>query len=79
MVIAVKLLDGSEQTLDVELIRMSLGGSPVELSMDGASARLRAISRGDEERWGHFVVHHSAANSFSIEMQLHGRDGDSAR
>ena len=79
MVVTVKLVDGSEQTLDVELIRMSLGGSPVELSMDGAAARLRVISPGDEERWGHFVVHHSAANSFSIEMQSHGRDGGSAR
>jgi hypothetical protein len=51
MTISVKFADGSEQTLDVESVRMSVGGAPVELSLNGAPALLRIFSPGDDESW----------------------------
>jgi len=73
MVITVKLADGSEKTLDVESIRATLGGAPIELSLNGTPALLRIFSPGDDERWQRFVVHHSAANVMELEVRSHGK------
>lgn len=72
MVIIAKLADGSEQTLDVQSVRTSVGGAPLELSLNGTPPRLRIVSPGDDERWQRFVVHHSAANVMELEVRSHG-------
>jgi hypothetical protein len=72
MVITVKLADGSEQTLDVESIRTTVDGAPVELSLYGAPALLRICSPGDGKRWQRFVVHHFAANVMELEVRKGG-------
>jgi hypothetical protein len=51
MTISVKLADGSEQTLDVESVRISVGGAPIELRLNGAPALLRIVSPVGDERW----------------------------
>jgi DUF971 family protein len=73
MLISVKLADGSEQTLDVESIRISVAGAPVELSLNGDSGLLRILSPGDEVRWHRFVVHHSAANVMEVDLRSASR------
>jgi hypothetical protein len=72
MVVIVKFADGSEQTLDVESVRMRVGGGPVELSSGGAGGLLRLCSPDDDEGWGRFIVHHSAANVMEVEVRRHG-------
>jgi len=69
MVITAKLADGSEQTLDVESIRTTLNGAPIELSLNGTPSLLRILSPGDDARWQRFVVHHSAANVMELEVR----------
>ncbi len=78
MTISVKLADGSEQTLDVASVRMSVGGAPVELSLNGAPALLRIFSPGDDESWQRFVVHHSAANVMELEVRSGKREAGPA-
>ena len=73
MVITVKLMDGSEHTLDVESVRTTVEGAPIELSLSGAPALLRIFSPGDDARWQRFVVHHSAANVMELEVRKQGR------
>lgn len=74
MVIVVQFADGSERTLDVESVRMTVGGGPVELSLGGDPALLRISSPGDEAGWQRFVVHHSAANVMEVEVRSHRTD-----
>jgi hypothetical protein len=74
MVIVVQFTDGSQRTLDVESVRMTVGGGPVELSLGGNPALLRICSPADEERWQQFVVHHSAANVMEVEVRPHRTD-----
>ena len=69
MVIVVQFADGSEQRLDVQTIRTTVGGGPVELSLGGDPESLRICSPGDEERWQRFVVHHGAANVMEVEVR----------
>jgi hypothetical protein len=69
MRITLKLVNGSEQTLDVESVRMTVNGEPVELSLNGAPALLRILSPGDDQRWQRLVVHHSAANVMELEVR----------
>src|SRR5258705_288904 len=57
MRITIKLADGSEQTLDVECIRTTVDGAPIELSLTGAPALLRIFSPGDDARWQRLVGH----------------------
>ena len=78
MLITVKLADGSEQTLDVESVRTTVDGAPVELSLKGAPALLRIFSPGDDARWQRFVVHHSAANVMELEVRSKGKAGPAA-
>jgi hypothetical protein len=78
MLITVKLADGSEQTLDVQSVRTTVDGAPVELSLNGAPALLRISSPGDDARWQRFVVHHSAANVMELEVRSHGRQATPA-
>jgi hypothetical protein len=78
LVITVKLADGSEQTLDVESIRTTLDGAPIELSLNGTPALLRIFSPGNDQRWQRFVVHHSAANVMELEVRSHGKQAASA-
>ena len=78
MLITVKLADGSEQTLDVESVRTTVDGAPVELSLSGAPALLRIFSPGDDARWQRFVVHHSAANVMELEVRSGKRAGSAA-
>jgi len=74
MVIVVQFADGSEQTLDVECVRMTVAGGSVELSLGGAPGLLRISSPGDEASWQQFVVHHSAANVMEVEVRSHRTD-----
>jgi hypothetical protein len=76
MLITVKLADGSEQTLDVESVRTTVGGAPIELSLNLVPALLRIFSPSDDERWQRFVVHHSAANAMELEVRSHGKKAD---
>ena len=80
MTLSVKLADGSEQTLDVQSVRTSVGGAPVDLSLNGEPARLRIFSPADGGRWQRFVVHHSAANVMELEIRsaVTGDTGDAA-
>jgi hypothetical protein len=73
MVVTVEFADGSERTLDVETIRMTVGGGPVELSLAGDPKLLRICSPGDDSSWQQFVVHHSAANVMEVEVRGHGK------
>jgi hypothetical protein len=68
MLITLLLPDGSEQTIDVAELRMSIDGNPIELSFGASPARLRIYSPATEERWQRFVIHPSAGNALSLEV-----------
>jgi hypothetical protein len=74
--VTLQLPDGSAQTVDAVGLKLSIDGSPLELSLEASPNRLRVYSPGDDNRWQHFVVHHSAANAMSLELVTHGRKGD---
>jgi hypothetical protein len=53
--------------MDVEQVRTTLPGGPVELSSD-PSSHLMDIAPADKKRFGNLVVHLCAANVFILEV-----------
>jgi hypothetical protein len=74
MLVTLLLSNGSRQTVDVAEVHLDLGASPLELSLEAPSTRLRLYSPGTTQRWQRFVVHHSAANAMSLEVVAEEQD-----
>jgi hypothetical protein len=73
MIVNLKLVDGTVQSVDVATIETTLGSSPVELSFEGNPARLRVYAPGNDKLWHSFGVFPAAANVVTIEATAHGR------
>lgn len=68
MVVTILLQDGSEQTLNAAELRLTLDGSPLELSFETSPTRLTLYYPSTDQHWQHFVVHHRCANVMSLEV-----------
>ena len=71
MLVTLNHSDGSDQTVDVAGLRLSIDGRPLELTPEASPSQLRFHSPSDEHGWQHFVVHHSAANRMILEVVSH--------
>jgi hypothetical protein len=73
MLVTLTHADGSEQTMDVSGLRLSVNGCPLEISPGRVPSSVVLNSPGDDETWHQLVVSPGAANVIHLEVLPRGR------